>query len=96
MIIVDAFAGTVWNVATISLRQELIPDRLLGRVFSAFRMFGFVGMALGALTSGLLAREFGITVPYWVAAAMMATLSVACAVLVNNRVVEKARRARSA
>ena len=91
MIVVDAFAGTVWNVATISLRQELIPDRLLGRVFSAFRMFGFIGMALGALASGLLAREFGITVPYWIAAATMTILSVACAFLVNNRVVEEAR-----
>ena len=45
MIVLDALAGTVWNVATISLRQELIPDRLLGRVFSAFRLFGFAGMA---------------------------------------------------
>lgn len=96
MIILAALAGTVWNVATISLRQELIPDRLLGRVFSAFRMFGFAGMALGALTSGLLARQFGITVSYWTAAAIMAILSILCMALVNNRVVEEARRAQSA
>lgn len=62
MIALDALAGTVWNVVTISLRQELIPERLLGRVFSAFRMVGFGGMALGVLVSGLLAREFGLTV----------------------------------
>ena len=91
MIVVDALAGTVWNVATISLRQELIPDRLLGRVFSAFRLFGFAGMALGTVASGLLARQFGIPVAYWVAAATMAILSVACALLVNNQVVEEAR-----
>ena len=96
MIVVDALAGTVWNVATISLRQELIPDRLLGRVFSAFRMVGFVGMAMGALTAGLLAREFGITVPYWTAAATMAMLAAFCAVFVNNRVVEEARERASA
>ena len=91
MIIIDALAATVWNVATVSLRQELIPDRLLGRVFSAFRMFGFAGMALGTVASGLVAREFGITVSYWAAAMVMVALSIACMIFVNNRVVEEAR-----
>jgi MFS family permease len=91
MIALDALAGTIWNVVTISLRQELIPERLLGRVFSAFRMVGFGGMALGALASGLLAREFGLTVPFWVAAATMVVLSATCAIVVNNRSVEEAR-----
>lgn len=90
MIALDALAGTVWNVVTISLRQELIPERLLGRVFSAFRMVGFGGMALGALASGLLAREFGLTVPFWVAAATMIILSATCAIVVNNRAVAEA------
>ena len=90
MIALDALAGTVWNVVTISLRQELIPERLIGRVFSAFRMVGFGGMALGALASGLLAREFGLTVPFWVAAATMIVLSATCAIVVNNRAVEEA------
>jgi MFS family permease len=90
MIALDALAGTVWNVVTISLRQELIPERLLGRVFSAFRMVGFGGMALGALASGLLAREFGLTVPFWVAAATMVVLSATCAIVVNNRAVTEA------
>jgi MFS family permease len=73
------------------LRQELIPERLLGRVFSTFRVVGFGGMALGALASGLLAREFGLTVPFWVAAATMVVLSATCAIVVNNRAVEEAR-----
>jgi MFS family permease len=90
MIALDALAGTVWNVVTISLRQELIPERLLGRVFSAFRMVGFGGMALGALASGLLAREFGLTVPFWVAAATLIILSATCAIVVNNRAVAEA------
>ncbi len=90
MIALDALAGTVWNVVTISLRQELIPERLLGRVFSSFRLVGFGGMALGALASGLLAREFGLTAPIWVAAALMVVLSATCAVVVNNQAVAEA------
>ena len=90
MIALDALAGTIWNVVTISLRQELIPERLLGRVFSAFRMVGFGGMALGALASGLLAREFGLTIPFWVAAATMVILSATCTFVVNNQAVAEA------
>ncbi len=35
------FVGTVWNVVTVSLRQSLIPDRLLGRVNSVYRFLGW-------------------------------------------------------
>ena len=93
MIALDALAGTVWNVVTISLRQELIPERLLGRVGSAFRMIGLGGMSLGVLVSGLLARELGLAAPYWFAAAIMTVLSITCAAVVNNRRVSEARTA---
>jgi hypothetical protein len=36
MIFVNGFIAVVWNVITIALRQELIPDSLLGRVTSAY------------------------------------------------------------
>jgi len=93
MIALDALAGTVWNVVTLSLRQELIPERLLGRVGSAFRMIGLGGMSLGVLVSGLLARELGLAAPYWFAAAIMTVLSITCAAAVNNRRVSEARTA---
>jgi MFS family permease len=38
-----------FNVIMGSLRQQLIPDRLLGRVISAFRLFSYGSMPLGAL-----------------------------------------------
>jgi len=34
--------GLVWNIATISLRQRIVPDVLLGRVTSAYRWSGSV------------------------------------------------------
>jgi hypothetical protein len=34
-------AGTLWNVITVSLRQRLIPDHLLGRVNSVYRFFAW-------------------------------------------------------
>jgi MFS family permease len=90
MLALLAFQGISWNVATISLRQRLIPDRLLGRVGSAFRMIGLGGMALGTLLGGFLARSFGLTAPFWFAAAVMAVLSGVALVAVNNRAVKEA------
>ncbi|WP_018218404.1 MFS transporter [Salinispora vitiensis] len=49
-----------WNVITVSLRQRITPDRLLGRVNSGYRMLAWGGMPLGALTGGLLAELLGL------------------------------------
>lgn len=45
----------VWNVVTVSLRQRLIPDRLLGRVNSVYRLFGWGTIAIGTLLGGAIA-----------------------------------------
>jgi MFS family permease len=65
-------AGMTWNVVTVSLRQRLIPDALLGRVNSIYRFFGWGSIPLGALFAGLLVaslegpmgRETALRVPY--------------------------------
>ena len=93
MLALEAFHAMVWNVLTISLRQALIPDGLLGRVGSAFRMIGLGGQALGALAGGLLAQAFGIIAPFWFAAATYAILAAFALVLLSNRVVTEARAA---
>jgi len=35
----EMFFAILWNVVTVSMRQEIIPDHLLGRVNSAYRFF---------------------------------------------------------
>jgi MFS family permease len=57
---VAGLASGLWNIATISLRQRIVPDRLLGRVTSAYRMVGLGAMPLGAFAGGLLARGYGL------------------------------------
>ncbi|WP_370012596.1 MFS transporter [Nocardiopsis sp. LDBS0036] len=65
------FAGgvgiAVWNVVTVSLRQRITPDPLLGRVNSAYRLLAWGTMPLGAATGGLIAEFLGLT---WVFASM--------------------------
>jgi MFS family permease len=66
----------VWNVVTVTLRQTAVPERLRGRVNSVYYAFAMGGFALGSLTGGLLARGFGLTAPFWVAAAAIAVVAM--------------------
>nr|WP_275940921.1 MFS transporter [Nocardioides zeae] len=67
----------LWNVVTVSLRQRIIPDHLLGRVNAAYRFFGWGMMALGAPLGALvvhllepgLGRETALRAPYLLGAA---------------------------
>lgn len=65
----------IWNVVTVTLRQTAVPGRLLGRVNSVYCTFAMGGFALGSLAGGLLARQFGLTAPFWAAAAAVAVVA---------------------
>jgi Na+/melibiose symporter-like transporter len=58
-LVVVRLVGSIWDMAQLSLRQTLIPDRLLGRVISAFRLVGFGPAPIGALLGGVLGRALG-------------------------------------
>jgi hypothetical protein len=48
------FTAVLWNVITVSFRQTVIPDHLLGRVNSVYRFFGWGMMPVGAALGGLI------------------------------------------
>ena len=72
----------LWNIVTVSYRQRLIPDALLGRVNALYRFFGWGMMPFGALIGGWLVslgepslgRELAIRVPFAVGAIGSMTL----------------------
>jgi hypothetical protein len=41
-----------------------VPDALLGRVTSAYRLIGLGSMPLGSAVGGLVARSFGLPVTF--------------------------------
>ena len=59
----------VWGAVIMALRQELTPDRLRGRVESAYQFLAAGGSAPGALVGGLLAARAGLVAPFWFGAA---------------------------
>ena len=80
------FAGIAWNTVSVATRQRLIPDAMLGRVSSLYRL-----LAWGAIPAGLAAAGWligrGETVvprgdallwPFWVAAGGSAVLAASC------------------
>ena len=50
------FTGIVWNTVSVSYRQRLIPDALLGRVNSVYRLMAWGMMPIGLALSGALVR----------------------------------------
>ncbi|MGI9029218.1 MAG: MFS transporter [Ilumatobacteraceae bacterium] len=75
LLFVWLYTGVLWNVITVSFRQTVIPDRLLGRVNSVYRFFGWgvipIGAALGGLLvvvlEGPLSRDWALRMPWLVA-----------------------------
>ena len=88
---VQGFSVTMWNVVTISLRQRIVPARLLGRVNSVYRMLGWGLMPLGALAGGFVAHAAGLRAPYVVAGLLCAlsTLAVLPLLLAANRTADR-------
>jgi MFS family permease len=93
MFAVEGFSSIVWNVITVSMRQSIIPDRLLGRVNSVYRLLGWGSMPLGAALGGFLAEAFGLRAPYFVMAGVLAVMAVVALPIVNNRTIAAARAA---
>jgi len=76
MAVAATFTSILWNVITVSLRQTIIPDHLLGRVNSVYRFFGWGMMPIGALLGGAVvalgtswvSRSQGLRWPFFVVA----------------------------
>jgi hypothetical protein len=69
------FTGLVWNTVTVSTRQRIIPNDLLGRVNSIYRLLAWGMMPIGLLASGVivslldgpLPHSSALIAPFWVA-----------------------------
>jgi MFS family permease len=73
---VSGVSVVLWNVITVSLRQRITPDRLLGRMNASYRLVGWGTMPLGALLGGVLAEALGLRGAFLAAAAIyFATLA---------------------
>jgi MFS family permease len=97
--VVASLFSVVWNVITVSLRQSLIPDQILGRVNSVYRFIGWGMMPIGSAVGGLLVvltdpalgREWSLRTPFLAAAAITAGLFVYARPRLNTARIEEAK-----
>ncbi len=93
------FVAVLWNVITVSLRQTIIPDHLLGRVNSVYRFFAWGMMPIGSLIGGGVvalvgsagSRELALRAPFYVAAAMNLLLAAYAIPKLTTAKIEAAR-----
>jgi MFS family permease len=88
----QGFSVTMWNVVTVSLRQQIVPSALLGRVNSVYRMLGWGLMPAGALAGGFIAHAAGLRAPYLAAAALCAVALLAAAPLLGRSFLSRTSR----
>lgn len=55
-----AVGGTIYNIAQVTYRQAITPNRMLGRMNATMRFMVWGTMPLGSLTGGLLGTVFGL------------------------------------
>jgi hypothetical protein len=61
-----------WNIITVSLRQRIVPDHLLGRVNAGYRLLAWGTMPLGAALGGVIGARFGLVAVFWTCAVLSA------------------------
>ncbi|HSJ85188.1 MAG TPA: MFS transporter [Acidimicrobiia bacterium] len=99
MFAISSFFVVLWNVITVSLRQALIPDRMLGRVNSVYRFLGwgmipvgsFLGGVVVAVAEPLMGREWALRIPFVFAAMVQAGLFVYARPRLNSAQIAEAR-----
>jgi MFS family permease len=75
----------LWNIPTVSFRQHITPDHLLGRLNSVYRLLAWGTLPLGALLGGLLAELFGIRAVFVIMGALTLTLLIPNATITDER-----------
>jgi MFS family permease len=68
-------AAVWWNVVTVSFRQAVVPERLQGRVNSAYRLVSWGTLSVGAAAGGVVAAQFGLRPLYAGAAVVLLALA---------------------
>lgn len=94
----EGFFVVLWNIITVSLRQRIIPDQLLGRVNSVYRLFGWGTLSVGSLAGGLtvaaaeplLGREWALRSVFLVTAAGMSVILAVVIRRLNSSAIDAA------
>jgi len=95
----SSFGSILWNVQAVSIRQSLIPDNLLGRVNSVYRLLALGLNPIGALFGGALvkilnnsfSREFALRFPFLLGGIFMLILFLSAPRLLSQKLINETK-----
>jgi MFS family permease len=98
---VESLFSILWNVITVSFRQSIIPEHLLGRVNSVYRFFAWGMMPIGAAVGGgvvvlvqvFTTRDNALRATWFVNGAIYAALWLVARSKLTTEKIEAARAA---
>jgi MFS family permease len=90
----SGFFVMVFNVVGVSLRQELVPSELLGRVNASYQLMASGTMPVGALLGGMLAEALGLRGLFAVLVVLVLVSTVPTRQLTRERIAEMRDEAR--
>ena len=67
------------------LIKEFVPQEFLGRMYGINQSFQFIGMSSGAIFGGFIAEHFGISVLFFLAAAMLLASAALCYKVIGTK-----------
>jgi MFS family permease len=76
----------MWNVVTVSLRQRIVPDALLGRLNASYRLLAWGSQPIGALLGGLLATWLGLPAVFIIAGVVVGLLLFLRRIITNEAI----------
>jgi MFS family permease len=79
-------AMVMWNVVTVSLRQRIVPDHLLGRLNASYRLLAWGSQPIGALLGGVAAEVLGLRPVFILAGIACATLLLATRIVTDEAI----------
>ena len=85
------FSISLWNVTHVSLRQQLVPNELRGRVASSNRLITWGSLPIGAALGGVVAGLFGLRAPMLLAAILLALATLVAFVKVTPSAISTAQ-----
>jgi MFS family permease len=90
MMMVTGALMTAEKVVVSTLRQQIVPDELLGRVLSSSRLVVMAGGPVGAALGGVLATLFAVQVSYVAAGVFLILVALVFYPVLNNRALASA------
>jgi MFS family permease len=89
-VVVAGSGATIWRVLVATIRHNMVPEQLMGRVYAASRLISWGVLPVGAGLAGLVADAVGVRVAFAAATALALLLVVAFPAVTRSMELDRA------